>query len=211
MFQYVLILNSFMAKNFLLHGYIPHLIYLFISQWVFGLFLIFGYDEQCCCEYFCVSFCVDICFYFFWVYTQVWNVWVIFFMFNILRTCSSIFLKLLHAFLPLVCKLHNFSSFPPALVIIFFIIAILVVTKWFDFPFVVTNDVEHLFILFIFKVLFIYFQREGKGRRKRGRETSMCGCVSHAPSWGPGMQPRHVPRLGIEPVTPWFTGWCSIH
>ena len=46
---------------------------------------------------------------------------------------------------------------------------------------------------FLKKILFIYFEREGKGSRKRGRETCMCGCLSHAPQWGPGLQPRHVP------------------
>ena len=61
------------------------------------------------------------------------------------------------------------------------------------------------------KILFIYFYREGKGRRKRGRETSMCGCLSHAPYWGPGLQPRHVPWLGIELETLWFTGRHPIH
>ena len=45
----------------------------------------------------------------------------------------------------------------------------------------------------------------------RGRETSMCGCLSCAPNWGPGPQPRHVSRLGIKLVTLWFTGWHSIH
>ena len=105
-------------------------------------------------------------------------------MFNILRTCSSIFLKLLHAFLPLVCKLHNFSSFPPALVIIFFIIAILVVTKWFDLPFVVTNDVEHLFILFIFR-------ERGKEGEREG-EKHQCVVASRTPhpgdlAFNPGM------------------------
>ena len=33
----------------------------------------------------------------------------------------------------------------------------------------------------------------------------MCGCLSHAPYWGPGPKPRHVPQLGIELVTLWFT------
>ena len=40
------------------------------------------------------------------------------------------------------------------------------------------------------KILFMYFYREGKGRRKRQRETSMCGCLSHAP-----------PPLGTWPAT----------
>ena len=39
------------------------------------------------------------------------------------------------------------------------------------------------------KILFIYFPREEEERE----ETSMCGCLSHAPYWGPGLQPRRVP------------------
>ena len=61
--------------------------------------------------------------------------------------------------------------------------------------------------LFYFKILFIFFW----GWIKRGRETSMCDCLSCAPYWGPGPQPRHVPWLGIEPVTLGFSGWCSVH
>ena len=45
----------------------------------------------------------------------------------------------------------------------------------------------------------------------RGRETSMCGCLSHIPYWGPGPQPRHLPWLGIELATLWFTGRHLIH
>ena len=53
---------------------------------------------------------------------------------------------------------------------------------------------------------FIYlFFREWKGGRKRGRETSMCSCFSCTPHWGPGLQPRRVPWLGIEPETLWVT------
>ena len=40
--------------------------------------------------------------------------------------------------------------------------------------------------------------REGEKHRCE-RETSI-GCPSHAPNWGPGPQPRHIPSLGIEPV-----------
>ena len=46
-------------------------------------------------------------------------------------------------------------------------------------------------LMIFLKISFIF--REGKGERKRGRETSMCGCLSHAPYWGPSLQPRHVP------------------
>ena len=41
---------------------------------------------------------------------------------------------------------------------------------------------------------FIYlFRQRGREGRERGRETSMCGCLSHGPHWGLGPQPRHVP------------------
>ena len=32
----------------------------------------------------------------------------------------------------------------------------------------------------------------------------MCGCLSCGPLQGPGLQPRHVPSLGIKPATLWF-------
>ena len=46
---------------------------------------------------------------------------------------------------------------------------------------------KHLpYLSFFFKILFIYLQREGKGGRKRRRETAMCGCLSYTPNRGPG-------------------------
>ena len=39
----------------------------------------------------------------------------------------------------------------------------------------------------------------------------MSGCLSCAPYWGPGPQPRHVPWLGIKLVTLRFAGQHSIH
>ena len=69
---------------------------------------------------------------------------------------------------------------------------------WLVFPF--------LFVcLFVCLSFLFYLFLEGKGGRKRGRETSLCGCLSCGPHWGSVPQPRHVPRLGIELVTPWFT------
>ena len=41
---------------------------------------------------------------------------------------------------------------------------------------------------------FIYFTFRKRGRKgERGKETSMCGYLSHAPHWGIGQQHRHVP------------------
>ena len=45
----------------------------------------------------------------------------------------------------------------------------------------------------LIRTLFKKIIFRGEGGRKRGRETSMCGCLSHTPHWGPGLQPRHVP------------------
>ena len=66
---------------------------------------------------------------------------------------------------------------------------------------------------FFKKKYFIYlFLERGKWRRKRGRETSMCGCLCTIPiGVRLGSQPRHVPWLGINLETLWFAGWCSIH
>ena len=56
----------------------------------------------------------------------------------------------------------------------------------------------------IFKDFIYLFLDRGEGK-ERGREISMCGCLSYAPYWGSGPQPRHVPWLGIKPATLWFT------
>ena len=64
---------------------------------------------------------------------------------------------------------------------------------------------------FSFLKRFHLFILEGKGGRKRGRETSMYGCLSCTSLLGPGLQPKNVPWLGIKPATPYFTGQHSIH
>ena len=41
----------------------------------------------------------------------------------------------------------------------------------------------------------VYLLDRGEGREKERerKETSMYGCLSRAPYWEPGLQPRHVP------------------
>ena len=56
----------------------------------------------------------------------------------------------------------------------------------------------------------LFFPERGEGREK-GRETSICDSPSCAPNQGPSLQPRHVPQMGTEPATPWFTGRHPIH
>ena len=69
----------------------------------------------------------------------------------------------------------------------------------------------YTYFLILKNILFINFQRERKGRRKRGRETSVCGCLLCAPNLGPGLQPRRVPWLGIEPASLWIAVQLWIH
>ena len=55
------------------------------------------------------------------------------------------------------------------------------------------------FVGFEFFKDFIYFQREGKGGRKRGRETPI-SCLSHtSPNWGPSCNPGMCPNRELNP------------
>ena len=51
------------------------------------------------------------------------------------------------------------------------------------------NTLKLFLKVFIYLLIFRERGREGEG----GRETLMCGCLSHAISWGPVSKPRHVP------------------
>ena len=56
---------------------------------------------------------------------------------------------------------------------------------------------------------FIFRERGREGERKG--EKHQCVVASCPPYWGSGLQPKHVPWLGIKPVTLWFSGQHSIH
>ena len=66
------------------------------------------------------------------------------------------------------------------------------------------------YFLSLFFLRFYLFIFRERGRGEKGRETSI-SCFSRAPNSRPGQQPRHVPLLGTEPATFWFTGLCSVH
>ena len=73
----------------------------------------------------------------------------------------------------------------------------------------ITSTLWRIWILFL-KILFIYFQREGKGEREG--EKHQCVVASLMPptedqAWNPGM----CPDWGIKPVTLWFAGQSSVH
>ena len=63
--------------------------------------------------------------------------------------------------------------------------------------------------VFFFKGFIYIFLREGKGGRKRGRETSMYGCLLRAPTGDMACNPGMCPRQEIEPATLWFSGQHS--
>ena len=54
---------------------------------------------------------------------------------------------------------------------------------------------------FFLKIVFIYF-RDGEGVRKKGRETSMCGCLSCAPCWRPGLLTQACALTGSQTWDP---------
>ena len=56
------------------------------------------------------------------------------------------------------------------------------------------------YLYFLKDFIYLFLERE-EGRRKRGREISVCGCLSRAPYWGPGLKPRLEPWLAVELAT----------
>ena len=65
--------------------------------------------------------------------------------------------------------------------------------------------------LFFLKIVFTHFQREGKGERKRGRETSICGCLLRAPTRDLACNPACA-QTGNPTGDPLVrAGWHSIH
>ena len=76
-------------------------------------------------------------------------------------------------------------------------------------------EVEVKILFFLRFYLFIFRERKREGEREGekhqcARET-LTGYLSHTPIQGPGLQPRHVPWLGIKLVTFQFAGQGSIH
>ena len=58
-------------------------------------------------------------------------------------------------------------------------------------------DSNIIFIIFYFQILFIFTETGWKGEREEEKHhcvrDAMMGGFLHAPNWGPGPQPRHVP------------------
>ena len=98
-----------------------------------------------------------------------------------------------------VCKVH--SSLLPYFIFVFSIFYI-----WLSCLCIFT---------FLKMILFIFRDKGRKGKREGEKHwcvrDTLIGCLLHISNWGPGPQPRHVPWLGVKPVTFPFAGWHSIH
>ena len=57
--------------------------------------------------------------------------------------------------------------------------------------------------------MFLIDFREMKGERKKEREKDRSVAFCMCPNWGSNPKPRHVPRLGLEPMTFWCMGLHS--
>ena len=68
-----------------------------------------------------------------------------------------------------------------------------------------------LFCLFVLFILERGREGEREGEKHRCVKEALINCLSQTPSRAPGPQPSHVPWLGIEPATLWFTVWRLIH
>ena len=74
---------------------------------------------------------------------------------------------------------------------------------------VITKSLFLFMSIFLLGFYLFIFREEGS-QGERGEKHQFV-VASHAPYWGPGPKPRHVPWLGIKPVTFWFTGLYSVH
>ena len=65
---------------------------------------------------------------------------------------------------------------------------------------------------FSFYKFYLFLERREGREKERERNINVwdMSCLSHAPKCGPVLQSRHVPWLGIELATLWFTASCSI-
>ena len=71
-------------------------------------------------------------------------------------------------------------------------------------------EIKNMFFLQIY-LIYLFLERGERREKERERNINVWFPLSCAAYWGPGPLPRHVPWLGIETVTLWFSDQHSIH
>ena len=95
-------------------------------------------------------------------------------------------------------SIHSSTIFPQLFHIqmIFNMIINICIKEWHRFNFDILKD-----------LLFIYLSLDRRREKEWERNINVWLPLA-CPHWGPGLQPRHMPQLGIEVATLWFTGQC---
>ena len=75
----------------------------------------------------------------------------------------------------------------------------------------ILNTYPQRICAFLKNISFTFRQRGREGERKGQKYHCRVVASQAPPYWGPGQQYRHVPWLGIELATLWFTVWPSIN
>ena len=91
----------------------------------------------------------------------------------------------------------------------YFALNLLLILHWTITVLKSQGGLNYSFIYF-FKILFIYFRQRGMEGKREGNINVRLP-LTHPPHWEPGLQPKHVPWLGIEPEALGFAVWRSTH
>ena len=107
----------------------------------------------------------------------------------------------LHSNIPL-CLVRSllYSTLSQVRVLIYLFIYLFILTVYFNFQ----------YYYFLLRFYLFIFREVGKGGRKREWNIRVWLPLAH-PTLPSGLQPRHVPWLGIKPAMLWFAGLLSIH
>ena len=88
---------------------------------------------------------------------------------------------------------------------------LLLATHYLTYLLLIYSSVCLSIYLSIYLFIYLFGERIREGEKHWCERETSVGCHCMCPDWGHNLQPRHVPWLGIEPMTFQFTGWESSH